>query len=50
MFVTFGDGNIFPLKRSDSHYAMLFVIFDDKKILTLQENQIQIAPALPFTI
>ncbi len=31
VFVTFGDGALFLLKRSDSRYAIMFVIFDDKK-------------------
>lgn len=31
MFVTFGDGTLFLPKRSDSHYAIMFIIFDDKK-------------------
>lgn len=31
LFVTFGDGALFLPKRSDSRYAIMLVIFDDKK-------------------
>jgi len=36
LFVTFSDVTFFLLKRSDARYAIMFVIFDDKKMPTLQ--------------